>query len=137
MGLDLVITDDILLGKINLSSTQTKIKTRSQQARDPNTDDQSDGSQELGQSFLYDDAASEKTAQKSSAGRLSAQENQDKKVSKQLGLRLKFKKQDFVFYMRKHPLYNAMGAEQLSKLKDSVHNSKSPISRKGSEDLMD
>ena len=39
MGLDLIITDDILLGKINLSSTQTKIKTRSQLGRDQNAED--------------------------------------------------------------------------------------------------
>lgn len=39
--------------------------------------------------------------------------------------------------MRRHPLYNAMGAEQLSKLKDSMLHTKSPVNRKGSEDLME
>jgi hypothetical protein len=39
--------------------------------------------------------------------------------------------------MRRHPLYNAMGAEQLSKLKDSMLHTKSPIKSKGSEDLIE
>jgi hypothetical protein len=106
-GYDIIIDDDILLGKVNIASTQTKLNKKV-------LDDVPDASFEhIGAENENDDAVSE--MRNGTLRTLPPFEKHEAKVNKQIGLKIKIKQPNFVIYMRKHPLYTIQGGEQHSR----------------------